>query len=44
MNELNEIKRRLGTLKVCQNGFINVDDVKSVIAFIEGLIFEENNR
>lgn len=44
MEELKEIKKRLGCLEVCQNGFIKVSDVKNVIAFIEGLVFEKENK
>lgn len=44
MDELNEIKKRLGCLEVCQNGFIKVSDVKNIIAFIEGLVFEKENK
>lgn len=44
MKELEEIKTRLNTLKVCQNGFIRVDDVKNVIAFIEGLMYIKENK
>lgn len=40
MSELEEIKRRLEALDVCQNGYINVKDVYNVIAFIEGLIYD----
>lgn len=44
MNDLNEIKKRLCHLEVRQNGFIKVDDVKMVIAFIEGLMYEKENK
>lgn len=44
MKELEEIKRRLGVIKVCQNGFIKVEDVRNVINFIEGLMFKENEE
>lgn len=40
MNELKEIKRRLSILDIRQNGYIKVEDVRSVIDFIEGLIYE----
>lgn len=42
--ELKEIKRRLQTIQVCQNGFVRVDDVKEVIAFIEGLMYVKENK
>lgn len=44
MDELKEIKKRLGCLEVCQNGFIKVSDVKNVIAFIEGLMYGKENK
>ena len=39
MDELKEIKRRLSILDIRQNGYIKVEDVRSVIDFIEGLIY-----
>lgn len=44
MNDLKEIRKRLCCLEVCQNGFIKVSDVKNVIAFIEGLMYEKENK
>lgn len=44
MNELKEIKRRLSILDIRQNGYIKVEDVRSVIDFIEGLIYEKENK
>lgn len=44
MSELEEIKRRLSTLEVLQNGYIKVEDVKSVVTFIEGLMYEKENK
>ena len=40
MDELKEVKRRLSILDIRQNGYIKVEDVRSVIDFIEGLIYE----
>lgn len=40
MDELKEIKRRLSILNIRQNGYIKVEDVHNVIAFIEGLIYD----
>ena len=39
MNELKEIKRRLSILDIRHNGYIKVEDVHNVIAFIDGLMF-----
>ena len=45
MDELKEIKRRLSILDIRQNGYIKVEDVRNVIAFIEGLMmFVEENK
>lgn len=45
MNELEEIKRRLSILDIRQNGYIKVEDVRCVIAFIEGLMmFAKENK
>lgn len=44
MNELEEIKRRLSILNIRQNGYIKVEDVHNVIAFIEGLIYVKENK
>ena len=44
MNELKEIKRRLSILDIRQNGYIKVEDVRSVIDFIDGLIFVKDNK
>lgn len=44
MNELNEIKRRLSILDIRQNGYIKVEDVRNIITFIEGLIYEKENK
>ena len=44
MDELKEIKKRLGCLEVCQNGYIKVSDIKNVIAFIEGLMYGKENK
>ena len=44
MNELEEIKRRLSILDIRQNGYIKVEDVRSIIYFIEGLIYEKENK
>lgn len=44
MNELKEIKRRLSILDIHQNGYIKVEDVRDVIAFIEGMIYEKENK
>jgi len=41
---LKEIKKRLGCLEVCQNGYIKVSDIKNVIAFIEGLMYGKENK
>ena len=35
MDELKEIKRRLSILDIRQNGYIKVESVHNVIAFIE---------
>ena len=40
MDELKEIKRRLSILDIRQNGYIKLEDVRSVIDFIEGLIYK----
>lgn len=42
MNELKEIKRRLSILDIRQNGYIKLEDVHNVIAFIDGLMYETN--
>lgn len=44
MKELEEIKKKLNALAVCQNCYIKVSDVKNVIAFIEGLIYEKETK
>lgn len=44
MDELKEIKRRLSILDIRQNGYIKVEDVRSVIDFIEGLIYEKEKK
>ena len=44
MDELKEIKRRLSILDIRQNGYIKVEDVRSVIDFIDGLIFVKDNK
>ena len=44
MDELKEIKRRLSILDIRQNGYIKVEDVHNVIAFIEGLICVKENK
>lgn len=44
MIELEAIRKLLLELDVCQNGFIKVEDVKNVVAFIEGLIFGKGNK
>ena len=44
MKELEEIKRRIQKIQLCQNGFVRVNDVKEVITFIEGLLFEKENK
>lgn len=44
MNELKEIKRRLSILDIRQNGYIKVEDVGNVVAFIDGLIYERENK
>lgn len=44
MNELKEIKRRLSILDIRQNGYIKVEDVRNIITFIEGLIYEKENK
>lgn len=42
MNELEEIKRRLMLLSASNNGCVSIEDVKNVIAFIDGLIYEND--
>lgn len=42
MDELKEIKRRLEALSASNNGCVSIDDVKNVIAFIDGLIYEND--
>lgn len=42
MSELKEIKRRLSILDIRQNGYIKVEDVRNIITFIEGLMYETN--
>ena len=44
MNELKEIKRRLQILNIRINGYIKVEDVHNVIAFIDGLIYVNENK
>ena len=44
MDELKEVKRRLSILNISQNGYIKVEDVRSVIDFIEGLIYEKEKK
>ena len=44
MDELKEIKRRLSILDIRKNGYIKVEDVRSVIDFIEGLIYEKEKK
>ena len=44
MNELKEIKRRLSILDIRQNGYIKVEDVHNVVAFIDGLIYLKENK
>lgn len=44
MEKLEEIKRRLQTIQVCQNGFVRVEDVMNVINFVEGLMFKEKEN
>ena len=44
MDELKEIKRRLSILDIRKNGYIKVEDVRSVIDFIEGLIYEKEKN
>ena len=44
MDELKEIKRRLSILDIRQNGYIKVEDVQNVIAFIEGLMYDHKRN
>lgn len=44
MSELKEIKRRLSILDIHQNGYIKVEDVRNIITFIEGLIYEKEKK
>lgn len=40
MNELEEVKQRLLALGASNNGCVSIEDVKNVVAFIDGLIYE----
>ena len=44
MSELDEIKHRLEAIRASNNGCVNIEDVKNAIAFIEGLIYEKENK
>lgn len=44
MNELEEVKRRLLALRASNNGCVSIEDVKNVVAFIDGLIFVKENK
>lgn len=41
MDELKEIRKRLGCLEVLENDFIKASDVIAVCAFIEGLMYQK---
>lgn len=40
MSELEEVKQRLLALGASNNGCVSIEDVKNVVAFIDGLIYE----
>ena len=45
MDELEEVKQRLLALGASNNGCVNIEDVKNVVAFIDCLMFaKEKNR
>lgn len=44
MSELETIRKLLLELDVCQNGYIKVEDVRNVVAFIDGLMFVKDNE
>lgn len=44
MDELKEIKRRLSVLDIRQSGYIKVEDVRYIVAFIDGLIYVKENK
>ena len=44
MNELKEIKRRLLALGASNNGCVSIEDVKNLVAFIDGLMFVKENK
>ena len=44
MNELEEVKRRLLALSASNNGCVSIEDVKNIVAFIDGLIFVKENK
>lgn len=44
MDELDEVKRRLLALSASNNGCVSIEDVIKVVAFIEGLIYEKENK
>lgn len=41
MNELEEVKQRLLALDASNNGCVSIEDVKNVVAFIDGLMFRK---
>lgn len=44
MNELEEVKQRLLALGASNKGCISIEDVKNVVAFIDGLMFGKEKK
>ena len=44
MDELEEVKKRLLALGASNNGCVSIEDVKNVVAFIDGLMFRKENK
>lgn len=44
MSELEEVKQRLLALGASNNGCVNIEDVKNVVAFIEGMMFAKGEN
>ena len=44
MNELEEVKQRLLALGASNKGCVSIEDVKNVVAFIDGLMFEKGKK
>lgn len=44
MSELEEVKRRLLALGASNNGCVSIEDVRKVVAFIDGLMFGKGEK